>query len=198
MSRSCRRGALVILGFAALSRPGFAQSERGQGNDDKSCVKAAKILEKGHPDKKELWAYGTISGCAGAAGLLGASWVDPPSDPEALQALAAATYEVADSRIVTALLTAVQQTQLSFVTRVTVLKLLISQYNKEKGLGFDSRDSSAWIGRYDHAYQVSGEQPVTPADRQRMRDAFIALAASDPQPRIRAAAKAIMREIHYF
>ena len=198
MRRSRRWAALFLLGSATLSGSAVAQNNRGQGNDDKTCDKAAKILEKGHPKKKELWAYGTISGCPDAANLLRAAWADPPSDPEQLHAIAAATYEVADSRIVTALLAVVQQTGLPFATRVVTLKLLVSQYNREKVVGFTSDDSTAWVGTIDHTYQVSGEQPVTIADRQRMRDAFRAMAASDPQPRIRAAAKAIMLEINYF
>ncbi|MHB1311827.1 MAG: hypothetical protein ACYC3L_07395 [Gemmatimonadaceae bacterium] len=198
LRRSRRQAVLILLGLATLSCSSAAQKDRAKDDEEKTCDKAARILEKGHPEKRSLWAYGTISGCPGAAGVLRTSWADPPSDPDELHSIAAATYEVADSRLVTALLNLVQQTPLPLITRVTVLKLLVSQYNREKVVNFRSGDSTAWVGTIDHTYQVSGEQPVTTADRQRMREVFRSMAASDPQPRIRAAAKAIMREIDYF
>jgi hypothetical protein len=59
--------ALLIL----IPRPSTAQGN-SEKDDDKSCDKAAKIVRKGHPEKKEMWALDQLVACgsAGARSLV--------------------------------------------------------------------------------------------------------------------------------
>lgn len=62
------------LGLLACSASVVAQkSDKGRGNDEHDCDKAAKILARGKPQQKEVWAYSTISRCVGGAPLLAAA-----------------------------------------------------------------------------------------------------------------------------
>lgn len=62
--------AFTVLFLISIPRSARAQDldENEGGKDDKSCEKAAKIVSKGHPEKKEAWALGRLSFC----GKLGA------------------------------------------------------------------------------------------------------------------------------
>lgn len=61
----------TVLLAVAIPRSAIAQDRREtdhEGEDDKSCEKAAKIVSKGHSEKKYEWALGYTSVC----GKLGA------------------------------------------------------------------------------------------------------------------------------
>jgi hypothetical protein len=55
--------AIIALCIVGSGRPSAAQTE----TVERDCDKAAKIIEKGHPEKKEEWAYNYITRC-GAEG----------------------------------------------------------------------------------------------------------------------------------
>ena len=65
-------GVAVIAGLLAGAIPQTAFAQGNNGPDDKSCDKAAKIVSKGHPEKKNAWALAVLFSCgkAGANALV--------------------------------------------------------------------------------------------------------------------------------
>lgn len=64
LTRVARYAIILSLGTPCLLA---AQKDKDKGKDDKACEKAAKIVAKGHPEKKEESAFLTLSGCGSTA-----------------------------------------------------------------------------------------------------------------------------------
>jgi hypothetical protein len=58
---------VLLVGLLALGMPRLlCAQEKEKDDSDKSCEKAAKIIRKGHPEKKEEWALGVLTNCGKA------------------------------------------------------------------------------------------------------------------------------------
>ena len=81
--------ALVLLILTAPVGPSIARAEIGGGTADaKACEKAVKIVAKGHPAKKELAAFLTLTSCgtmAADALVTGLSRYTQETDPLVLE-----------------------------------------------------------------------------------------------------------------
>ena len=202
MRRSTRAAILAACGLVLLAGSAAAQGgdDKGKGDDrdqEKTCKKAARIIAKGHVEQDERWAYAFIVECPGGAPALAGAWTSPPSNADALHALAARSRELADRRIVDAMLIAVRNTQLSQGVRRIAIDVLLAQYHPSivaGGVTWEYPETAGLASRSDY-YQVPGEQPVTPADRQRIVEVFREMSVSDPDPQIRRVAKRIFTDL---
>lgn len=199
MRRSTRVALLTALGLVLWARSARGQDADGKESDaEKTCEKAAKALTKGHPEKKDLWAFSVIVKCPGAGALLAAGWSPVPIDSTELFSLSAASVSVADVRILNAILVVVQNTSVAQAARRIAIDVALSQYAPDIRVGnggWASPDERASLGRMMDYYQVAGEQPITEADRQQIVEAFRAMGTTDPDPQIRRVATLIVREL---
>ena len=187
-------GLVFLAGSAAAQGGDDKHKDKGDDrNQEMTCKKAARIISKGHVEQEERWAYAFIVGCPGGAASLASAWTSWPSDAEELHALAARSREVADRRIVDAMLVAVRNTQRSQGDRRIAINVLLAQYDPTVTAGNPTWEDPehTWISGVFHQYQVPGEQPVTAADRQRILEAFQEMSVSDPDPLVRRVAKRI-------
>jgi len=199
MKQPIRALLLATVGLMFLAGRAIAQDDRGDDNpQDHTCDKAARILAKGHPAKKEQWALGLMVKCAGGAAALAGLWSPLPTDSTALFALASSSRSVGDVRVLNAALAVVQNASISQATRRVAINVVLAEYAPAISLGnanwADPEHTS--LGLLSDVYQRAGEQPVTAADRQRVVAAFVALSTAEPNPLLRRVAAMIARELN--
>jgi hypothetical protein len=180
MSRIRTDTAIVMFGLTLLATTAKAQDDGG----DHTCDKAAKIVARGKPEKKELWAFAALVSCSGGAATVASAWNSPPADTDAFHALAAASYSVADHRILTAVLGVVRNTGISSQQRRVAINVALSQFSPSLAIPSYSwaNPATAILGHQSDYHQLAGDQPVTAADRQAVVDALRSLGSSDPDP----------------
>ena len=192
MMRAPGRFCVAVIGFLASATTAFSQkSDDGSGNDDHSCDKAAKILARGKPQKKEEWAYSTISRCAGGAANLATAWGDPPSDSVALWHLLAGSWEIRDRRIVSAVAVTVANASLPHAVRFAAVRILLAQYDRTSRVRADWDPEEGAVGTASDVYMTDGEQPVGAADRLLIASTILRMSNSDADPWMQALAKVI-------
>jgi|BarGraNGADG00212_1021973.scaffolds.fasta_scaffold18033_2 hypothetical protein len=199
MKPSTRALLFAIVSLMVVVGRAIAQDDPNDDNpQDHTCDKAAKILAKGHPAKKELWALGVMVKCAGGAAALAGAWSPVPTDSTELFVLADASRDVADVRVLNAALAAVQNASVPQTTRHIAIDVVLAQYGPMISLGAQNwtDDTGRWtLAMSQDYYQVTGEQPVTAADRQRIVAAFRTLSTTDPDPKIRRVAALVAQEL---
>ncbi|MDQ6634229.1 MAG: hypothetical protein M3Z10_05655, partial [Gemmatimonadota bacterium] len=176
--------ALGLLVLAGAAGPAGAQEDRSSKD---ICTAAARVAVEAHNARVVSSAYGVLARCPNGSATLAAAWASPPADAEALTQLAHRSVEVADRRILDASLTALQNTAASAAARRAALDVVLSQYNPEVVVS-----NSTWadpehtsLGRRNDYYQVTGEQPITATDRDRIVAVFRAMKDSDPDTQLR-------------
>lgn len=122
--------ALAVLFAVAIPRGATAQDrdENEVGKDDKSCEKAAKIVSKGHPEKKETWALGRLSICGklGADALVtGMAQLVSDTDTLALESFFSTVDTWRDGAIMTAALNVASNPNASVQARVFSIRHLV-------------------------------------------------------------------------
>ena len=200
--RLTRAAILAACGLVLLAGSAAAQGgdDKGKGDDrdqEKTCKKAARIIAKGHVEQDERWAYALIVGCPDGAASLASAWASSPSDSNALHDLADRSRELADRRIVDAMLIVVRNSQLTQGVRRIAINVLLGEYHPTIWVSRATWERPETVGLAHGAdyYQIPGEQPVTAADRQRIVEAFREMSVSDPDPQIRRVAKRIFTDL---
>jgi len=192
MMHARRRLCVAALGVLACSTVVFPQkNDSGSGNDDHSCDKAAKILARGKPQRKENWAYSTIAGCAEGAGYVATAWGDPPADSVSLWNLVWGSGRVRDRRIVGAVAATVMDASLPHTVRISALSVLLTQYDRVSAVMSQWDPEKGAVGRALDVYMIDGEQPVGAADRQLIASTILQLSNTDADPWMQSLAKIV-------
>jgi len=191
--RALGAAVFAILTFSTVILP--QKSDQGSGNDDHSCKKAAKILTRGRPEKKEEWAYTTISGCAEGAMYLAIAWRNPPTDSVALFHLHSGSMEVRDHRIVDAVTGIVTDASLPRAVRVGVLDVLLAQYDRVSRLMSKWDPENGAVGKASDVYMIDGEQPVGVADRELISSTVLRLSDTDADPWMKSLATIVAADM---
>lgn len=194
MNRHIPKLACAVVGMLLLTSRAIAQAD---DPSDHSCDKAAKIVAKGHPEKKDQWALQTLVSCAGGAAALATDWSPAPTDDTELLVLAASSGQLADERVLNVVLSAVQNSALPQSTRRIAMNVVLAQYSPTivvSDLDWADPAPSSLRRNMDY-YQIVGEQPITTTDRQRVVATFQAMSSTDPDPQVRRVAAMIAREL---
>lgn len=191
MKFDLRLRVLVLLSALASSLSSPVRAQVGdKDTDDQTCAKAEKILKKGHPAKKEEWAFFRMATCENGAASLADVWTLPPSDSAQLKLLMLASRRVSDQRVLDATLRALAATSSAPAIRREALRVVYSQY-APAGLisdrAWDSPDFG-YLGYANHVFQRTGEMPLTAKDSTRILAAFRSTATADPDPKVRKVA----------
>ena len=186
--------AFAALGLLVLAGVAGAQEDRSS-ND--ICTAAARVAVAANDPRVVSSAYGVLARCPNGSATVATVWASPPTDADALTQLAHRSVEVADRRILDATLTALQNIAASAAARRAALDVVLSQYNPEVVVS-----NSTWadpehtsLGRRNDYYQVTGEQPITATDRDRIVAAFRAMKDSDPDTQLRRIAARIVTDL---
>ena len=119
--------AVLMVGLLALDVPRLLYAQE-KDDTDKSCEKAAKIVTKGHPEKKEEWALGVLTNCgrAGAdAFMAGIAQEAAVSDTIALETFFSHVDVWRDATIMNASLDLARTTTATPAARVFAVRHLI-------------------------------------------------------------------------
>ncbi len=185
MKRHSQFQMIALALLMTLSAPSVARAQ-----EEMTCDKAARILAKGHPEKKEPWAFSVMMKCSGGAAALASLWTPPPADSTELDALVAASLRLADQRLLDSAVAAFRNTALPLATRRVLVNVILGEY--QPGLSVSDvmwSEPEKWIlsRRFDVTQHV-GEFPIGDADRARIRALFTATATTDPDPLVRRVA----------
>lgn len=196
MIRTTRTRCLTLMVLLACSTVASSQtSDHGSGNDEHDCAKAAKILARGKPQRKEAWALSTIAGCRGGAAYLATAWEEPPTDSVALWHLQWGSLEVRDRRIVSAVATTVTQVSLPHAVRFAAINILLAQYDRSSRLMPNWDPTRGAVGKVAEAVMTDGEQPIEELDRQLIASTVLGLANTDADSWMRDLARIVAADM---
>jgi hypothetical protein len=192
---------LAMLGVLSVQAAGAqGKSERDDEEKKDQCKKAARIVEKGHPEKQEEWALVYIANCDESGGpALATAWSTLPADSASAEALYLASARLKDARVYDAVRGVASNRAAPSTTRVYAV-LVLARYARpqsEPELAdmkppFDVRKGFRLPPSTDHFTQFIGSSPL-PASYQSDIRAFVQQLASETDPGVRAAAAYLSR-----
>src|SRR5262245_6003530 len=100
MTRRAIRFAFVLAAASACSVSALSGQSSPDKEEARDCKAAERILSKGHPARKESWAYGVMARCPNGAATVATEWMDPPTDADVLHDLVAASISISDRRLI--------------------------------------------------------------------------------------------------
>lgn len=166
------RARTRYLFLAALVVPTVASAQPGGDKSaEKDCDKAAKIVAKGHPEKKEAWAFLTLSTCGATAAdafVTGLSHYTYESDPLVLEEFMHQVDNWRDGRIFEAVMSLATNSAAAAPARVFAVRHLLILTHP--------------FLRYPYAGLIVGEVTTSDADLVKTtigcREAFVSVAAN--------------------
>lgn len=187
------RATLAALGLLLIAGEARAQAE----TTHMDCTAAAQVALNAQDPRITSIAYSVLARCPDGSSSLASAWSNPPADPEILSKLAHRSAELADVRILNAVLATLQNTGASAAARRAALDVVLAQYSPSVVASRSTWEDPehASLGYRSDVYQVQGEQPVTAADRDRIVAAFRSMSASDPDTDLRRIATRIVKDL---
>ena len=188
--------------FGILLAGSLAASTAVRAQDAKTCVKAARIVEKGRPDKKEAWAWSMILRC-GSDGSAAAksAWMEQRtlSDTAQLAGTFAHLWNFRDSALFGAAARIAADPSATRQSRVySVMMLLVQVFdNVYPEYGQVSTMEPQDVCRVGQVFTrvLTAGVPLAPDARQRARALARALAAdASAPPEVRSAGHCLDEE----
>ncbi|MBI2408710.1 MAG: hypothetical protein HYV19_10460 [Gemmatimonadetes bacterium] len=169
-----------------------------------ACEKAAKIVARGKPEKKEDWAWSTILGCGATGGLaLRDAWqaTRMSADTAALEAVFARLWLFRDAALFASAKSISLDPGAKPESRVFSLMLMLTSSSDDvhpewAGLvGSPDAGRACWVGRVANLHSYAGASMPTDA-RTQLANAARQLAADGTTPElVRRAARCIVAEL---
>ena len=190
--------ALAMLAPVVLQAQGRRLPEREDSVLRADCRLAAQAIETGRPSPHFDWAMESISRCDETAGeALALAWRHAPTDSVTLMILGRSSREMKDQRIYEAAVAVARDVSRSWWPRQAALRLLASYVEprvtfNEDGLRSEGRGHSS-----SHTAVREGSQPLVPGAIPQILVLLADLAANDPDPLLRNAARLIHDRIRY-
>lgn len=199
LNRVCLRSLVGCAAAVAATSVGAQGSTPADGATLRErCHLASRTLQSGHRGPHTRWALGFITLCPGeAAPALGAQWAGKsvPSAAE-LNELVLSSQHIRDQRLFDAVAATARSVTHPFALRVAALEVLASYVDKRVVVSahdLEHPDTAAHLPLGTDAFPVDGAVPLDADARAGALALFAALAAEDPDARVRAAAQYLTR-----
>ncbi|MGH7530553.1 MAG: hypothetical protein ACREMN_09255 [Gemmatimonadales bacterium] len=192
------RHLMIALVLAPTSLAAQATPDTVQLRND--CRLAVQILTSGEPGPLRMEALHTIGLCGGqGVPALVAVWSAAADNRAELGPLVTATRAFVTPELVTTLFSTLEQPGRARDARVAALMVLLTYADSSILPGFDDflGDSTAVLvhhyGAIDHPAPVIGRGSLAEPVTTRLRSTLQAIAATDPDARMRIAARVALR-----
>jgi len=185
--------SIATLVLVSLSSASFAQAS---GNPGDRCRAASEVLAHENIVPADRWAFAAIVACPDAGSVLAGVWSHLPTDAGILRDLTHRSGDIADRRILDAAMSAMHSTTVD-AHRRAALNTVLKQYGPSLVMttGNWENPESTGLGRNSDYYQVPGEQPITPGDRQRVISVFREMGRTETDIKWRRVAAMIAAEL---
>jgi hypothetical protein len=190
--------AIVVLALSLLPTLLVAQNRDDHGERDhaeKRCREATEVLGKHHIEQGDKWAFAVVMRCPDAGRAFAAAWGHLPTNPAVFQELINRSGEVSDRRILNAAMGTLQSATVE-TQRRGALDAVLKQFHPSLVLGRAwNNPENTTLGSLSDYYQRPGEQPITPADRQRVVDLFRQMSTRDANAQWRRVATRLATDL---